>query len=749
MSGIPTSDRECLLSWKRGRDPAALRHLIASYAPFVHAAAMRRAGDERLALEIARGVLLVFARRAHRLPKRTVLASWLFEITRLACRKSLPRRWWPWRWFRRSPDRESSMRSSWQRVAPHLDRMLHRMPKRQREAVLLRSLVGIELAECAGILRTRERRVQKRHARGLRSLARRMRKHSGGLDAEALGALLCSETSRTSLPESIIAEAIENGANHPRLRLARRVLNSLALKRWCRRIIVGYAAVTVLLCAIAGAGFYIDSKSGFSRSLAIFVEWTTRYQAQRIPGLAARAKPWPSDNAAPRLDAIRVRSSDQLYRSTNIWLAHLMFSCDAWEALQPKRVRPVAHFFQPDDTVLLRNPAAKRHGVAGSLGFDFDWTYADLEFGGAVFTNAAARLKGNGTFLSSLYGGKRAFKVDLNKFVKGQKLAGVDELTFNNLVVDQSFMSDALAYEFFRDAGVPAPRTAYAYLSLTVAGEYERKPLGLYALIEAVDSDFAKMHFGSTEILFLKPVTYNLFEFLGEEWPPYADIYDLKAEATPQEKQRVVDFARLVSQASDTEFSARLGEFLDLEAFAKFLAAQVLLANYDSILVNGQNFYAYLDPRTGKFGFIPWDLDLAWGGFFLLGSAEERERASIWHPWAGKNRFIERVMKVEEFRKLYRQRLEKQLATLFTRERLFPRIDQLAATIRPAVAAESNFRLGRFEQAVGGDWPEQLPRGGSKGADRPIHYLKRFIEKRAYFVRQQLDGKSHGMVLRW
>jgi hypothetical protein len=127
---------------------------------------------------------------------------------------------------------------------------------------------------------------------------------------------------------------------------------------------------------------------------------------------------------------------------------------------------------------------------------------------------------------------------------------------------------------------------------------------------------------------------------------------------------------------------------------------------------------------------------------------EERERANIWHPWVGKNRFLARVMEVEEFRKRYRASLEDYLARLFVPERLFRRMDELAKVIRPAVAAESDFRLQRFEQAVSDHWPELPPRGGSEWADRPVHQLKRFIVKRAHYVRLQLDNKTRGLTLK-
>jgi len=172
-----------------------------------------------------------------------------------------------------------------------------------------------------------------------------------------------------------------------------------------------------------------------------------------------------------------------------------------------------------------------------------------------------------------------------------------------------------------------------------------------------------------------------------------------------------------------------------------------LLSNYDGFLSDGQNFYVYLDPTSNKFGFIPWDLDLSWGGFFLLGSDRQRERASIWHPWVGRHRFLERVMGVESFRKLYRAQLEELFARLFVPSRLHQRVDAVAQFIREPIAAESDFRLGKFEEAVSAQ-RRQRPAGKKQhGADRPAHQLKAFIDARAASVRQQLDGVSDGVIL--
>src|SRR5262249_60454986 len=95
----------------------------------------------------------------------------------------------------------------------------------------------------------------------------------------------------------------------------------------------------------------------------------------------------------------------------NLGAGQLGFSPGGGAPLQPKRTAPLPYFLPADGALLLRNPKAQRSGLAGVLGFDFDWTHADFEFGGVSFTNVAARLKGNGTHVMSLYGDKRAFKV--------------------------------------------------------------------------------------------------------------------------------------------------------------------------------------------------------------------------------------------------------------------------------------------------------------------------------------------------
>lgn len=446
-------------------------------------------------------------------------------------------------------------------------------------------------------------------------------------------------------------------------------------------------------------------------------------------------------------NAAAVRSAAELFAPTNVWDVHLKFTSNEWARLGPNIVPPVLGFVRADGSVILRNPKASRNGLAGVFGLDLPWSVADLEFGGLRFQDVGARFKGNGTFVNSQRSYKRPFKIDLDRNSKGQELAGRVTLNLHNLTADASCLKDTLAYEFFRQAGVPASRTAFARLRLSVGSRFENRLLGLYVLVENPDAAWAREQFGTGGVALFKPVTYELFKDLGDDWSAYEGIYDEKTKIKPKHSQRVLALAKLVTHASDREFSDRVSEFVDVDEFCRFLACQVLLSNYDGPLSNGQNFLLYLDPRTERFGFIPWDLDHSWGEFPFISSLEQREHASIWHPWIGENRFLERMLAVETVRQCYRRELERILTTLFVPERLNRRVDELAPLVRPFIAEESSSRLARFEREVA------QPRAGVVAAHnaspprRPGYSLKRFFAARAQSVSQQLDGREEGVIL--
>lgn len=392
--------------------------------------------------------------------------------------------------------------------------------------------------------------------------------------------------------------------------------------------------------------------------------------------------------------AARAFSSRDVFRQDRVWTARLTFTSDQWAALQPRQGAGGGFGFGGGRFL---GPDGGRNGVAARQGIEFDYVHATLEMDGQRFDDVAVRYKGNGSYLRGRNDGKISLKVDLNRYVKGQKLAGLATLNFQNNITDIGWMNEVLAYQLYRDAGVLAPRTSYAKVYVTVAGQFERRYFGLYSISENIDEDFMEHRFQTRGGAILKPSTPAPFTFLGNDWAAYNQIYDPKTDLTDAEKQRLIEFCRLVSSARDEEFNARIGDFLDIDQFARYFAVLVWIANADSLLQNGQNYYVYLHPRTRKLIFSAWDQDGSFGNF--------RVNATNWtihSPWSGANPFLTRVYGVEAFRTAYLARMAEFTKTIFLPQRFAEQITRIAPALRPAVAEEGTQWLTGFDQIAAG-----------------------------------------------
>lgn len=198
-------------------------------------------------------------------------------------------------------------------------------------------------------------------------------------------------------------------------------------------------------------------------------------------------------------------------------------------------------------------------------------------------------------------------------------------------------------------------------------------------------------------------------------------------------------------KSSDEEFAARIGDYLDLDEFARYMAVTVYLSTLDSILSMGQNFYVYLDPKTNKFQFLPWDLDHSFGQFAMGGDQSQREQLRINHPWRGDVHFLERVFKVEAFKKIYLAKFQEFNKTIFVPDRFLKQVDEFGAALRPAVKDESASMLERFDKVVAGEAIAPNRFGGGFGAS--VKPIKGFVVGRAASVKAQTEGTSEGISL--
>lgn len=521
--------------------------------------------------------------------------------------------------------------------------------------------------------------------------------------------------------------------------------------------------LVTLFLWLAGCGFVLTALFVLTVwwlwSSGRLLTWLVQREAEATEQRAPTERPWPpagtptgvvpADSWAGPREALGTGLGPAgFYRMTNIWDLELRFSRKGWERVQ---IRPVPHLFKLGpipEKMPLRNPAAPRNGLAGVMGIRQPWSEATVVVGGVEREGVSVRFKGNGTFLGAIATHKKPYKVDFLRGNGGAPLAGLGELNLNNLNTDFSGVNDALAYWMYREAGVPAPRTAYGRLRLTIEGRFEKRPLGLYVLVEPIDEAWLKGFLPGRKAALFKPVTYELFADLGRDWSRYESVYDPKTRLEEGHRQRVMQAAGFVTLASEEEFARRVGEFFDLEAMARFVAVTSMISSYDGFLSNGQNFLMYLDGPQGRFGMIPWDLDHAWGAFPLAGTREERERASVRHPWVSDHRLLERLFRVPAFEDLYLRTYAELHGRLFDVARLGGRVRELGGIIRPVVLEESDYRIERFDQSHAEVWPEWEPEGLVSDPFRPVHRIHRFLEKRSESIRRQLGGEETGHVFR-
>ena len=421
-------------------------------------------------------------------------------------------------------------------------------------------------------------------------------------------------------------------------------------------------------------------------------------------------------------------AANPLFQDTRLVPVRLTFAAKEFDGLRPIRTSGGG-----SSQSWLQGAEGKRNGLSASRGIEFPWVHAAASIDGRTVDDIGVRFKGNGTFMLGQDVNKISMKLAFNEFVKGRTLGTLKTVNLHSNVTDGSYSNEVLAFRLFRAAGVPAPRTSFAPVHLTVTGRSANSYYGLFTLVENPDEPFvAARGLPDTGAIF-KPVTSSLFADLGKDWRRYNQTYDPKTPLTPAQQQRVMDLAAIVTRANDVEFAAKAQEYLDLDNAARFLAVTVWLSDMDGILGSGQNYYLYLDPRTNRFSFMAWDHDHSFGQFFSR-TQRERERLSIDHPWSGNNRFLDRLYKLPAFKTVYLRYIEEFGRTLFALDRIAPQVDAIAVLIRPAVQAESAERLNRLEQTVAGR-PARVDDRMFDEANTPI---KPFIKARTQSIAEQL-----------
>ncbi len=122
-----------------------------------------------------------------------------------------------------------------------------------------------------------------------------------------------------------------------------------------------------------------------------------------------------------------------------------------------------------------------------------EYSVCSVVIDGEAVKSVGIRGKGNTSLssVSSMDSERYSFKIEFDQYDSTKSYYGLDKLSLNNIIQDNTYMKDYLAYQMMNAFGVSAPLCSYVYI--TVNGE----DWGLYLAVEGVEDAFLRRNYGS------------------------------------------------------------------------------------------------------------------------------------------------------------------------------------------------------------------------------------------------------------
>jgi hypothetical protein len=267
-----------------------------------------------------------------------------------------------------------------------------------------------------------------------------------------------------------------------------------------------------------------------------------------------------------------------------------------------------------------------------------EYISADVVINGKLIKNIGIRAKGNSSLVNVFTSpsNRYSFKLELDHFETGKNYYGLDKLSLNNMVQDNTYMKDYVAYRYMRQMGVYTPLCSFAYI--TVNGE----EWGLYLAVEDIEESFAQRNFGVDYGHIYKPdlppIPIDIYAapeppppageepaprtpnfdwmipfvdigliYRGDEYSSYASIFS-NAIFSPvnSDKDRLIAAIKKLN-IGDVENTVNIDEVIC------YFVVHNFVLNPDSYTGNLMHNY-YLYEKDGILSMIAWDYNLAFGG---------------------------------------------------------------------------------------------------------------------------------------
>lgn len=392
---------------------------------------------------------------------------------------------------------------------------------------------------------------------------------------------------------------------------------------------------------------------------------------------------------------------------------------------QAPKANPADEFYQGDvvQSVHLRIDPADIERMHAALPQRIS-VPASFRWRDQIIDKVSVRFKGNSSS-SKNQKHKRSYLVRFNEFDGDQRFLGLRRVSFDNGIQFGSVFSEPIVTKILRDLDVTTHRCNYA--RLFVNDQYQ----GVYLNVERIDESFLENHLPDPQGLLFKVDEGGPgadLQFLGDDPEVYRHAFEAETKSAKKGYQQLIELLRFIHQTKDDDFAAKLDAKLELDPFLRTTAVLLLAGAFDQLTGwSPHNYYLYQDRKSGRWTYLPWDLDVgfsevAFGRIHVL-----RDWNAAW-PLAGQlpNPLLERIVSDPALLKRYREIARDILERHFEPRQLSAAIDARYALIKDDLEQDPFPRV-------------RVTNPSDRNYDDIVASMKRFFQTRYDTARKQLD----------
>lgn len=394
------------------------------------------------------------------------------------------------------------------------------------------------------------------------------------------------------------------------------------------------------------------------------------------------------------------------------------------EVFRPDVVPRIDIFIDQDSLDMLIDPANAESNYHYNITLFFDnGNIRD------TLENVGLRLRGN----TSRYAAKKSIKLSFNTYESGRQYHGLEKLNINGEHNDPSISRSRLCWDILRWMEIPAPRANH--VQIYINNEY----IGVFANIEHIDEEFVESRFGNKSGNLYKCLWPATLQYISDNPDDYKNVggdrraYDLKTNTEADDYSDLAHFIDILNNTPTANLPCELEKVFNVNDYLKAIAFDILSSNWDGPIYNKNNFYLYHNQATGKFEYIPYDLDNTFGIDWFVNNLHNRNIYDWAHP-SEPRPIYDKIMAVEIYRHRFSYYMNQILENVFNETVLFPYLDDVKNQVLPLVEEDFLYPLDYgfdetvFENSFEEAWGNHVRYG-----------LKPYIEQRRNSALQQLQ----------